>query len=252
MANIASGNLTIKLDKNSEFDKNKVDEIIKVLESNPYFTYQGECEVSFYDKTRTLDLTFNGKWNCDSCWEWFENQIINENSSAEISNEAKTSLINSEMSGGSYEHGSRYRDRVFKKSGALKLDRYNHTKLESEWPELIDILDAYNLPIGELKSFDNNVKIILCEKSENGKYLFKIQGDYAGAIFLIDKESEDIEFFSEIDEFTGTESIENILEDLESGDLEQEEDPEDWSETGELIDDLIGENDKFFELIKIK
>ena len=103
MANIASGNLTIKLDKNLEFDKNIVDEIIKVLESNPYFKYQGECEVSFYDKTKTFDLTFNGKWNCDSCWEWFENQIINEKSSAEISNEAKTFIINSEMSGGSYD-----------------------------------------------------------------------------------------------------------------------------------------------------
>ena len=144
MANIASGNLTIKLDKNSDFDKNVVDEIINNLESNNHFTYQGECEGSFYDKNRTIDLIFNGKWNCDSCWEWFENQISEENKSAEISSEAKTYLINSEISGGSYEHGSQYRDRVFKKNGALKLDRYNHTKLESEWPEILDILDAYD------------------------------------------------------------------------------------------------------------
>ncbi len=248
MANIANGNLTIKLDKNSDFDKNVVDEIINNLESNNHFTYQGECEGSFYDKNRTIDLIFNGKWNCDSCWEWFENQISEENKSVEISSEAKTYLINSEISGGSYEHGSQYRDRVFKKNGALKLDRYNHTKLESEWPEILDILDAYDLPVGELKTFDNNIQITLCEKSEDGQYLFKIQGDYSGAIFLIDKESEEVEFFADIDEFTGTASIENILEDLESGDLEQEEDPDEWSGTGELIDDLIGENDKFYEL----
>ena len=30
------------------------------------------------------------------------------------------------------------------------------------------------------------------------------------------------------------------------------EDPEEWFGNAELIDDLIGENDKFFELIKIK
>ena len=63
-----------------------------------------------------------------------------------------------------------------------------------------------------------------------------------------DKESEEVEFFADIDEFTGTESIENILEDLESGYLGQEEDDGEWSGTGELIDDLIGVNDKFSEL----
>ena len=55
-------------------------------------------------------------------------------------------------------------------------------------------------------------------------------------------------FFCDIDEFNGSESINEILEGLESGDLEQEEDLEEWFGNGELIDDLIGEIDNFFEL----
>ena len=51
-----------------------------------------------------------------------------------------------------------------------------------------------------------------------------------------------------MDEFTGSESINEILEGIESGDLEQEEEPEEWFGNGELIDDLIGENDEYFEL----
>ena len=248
MANIANGFLSINLDKNSELNKSAVDEIIDNLENNNHFTYCGDCEGSFNEEDRVIDLIFNGRWSCDSCWEYIENEISDEQSDKELNSEARNLLLNSEISGGSYEYGSQYRDRVSKKKGAKKFDRYNHTKLESEWPEVLDIINAYDLNKGDSQNFGNDVEINLCDKSEEEQYLFKIIGGVGGCILLIDKESEQVEFFSDIDEFTGSESINEILEGLESEDLEQEEEPEEWFGNGELIDDLIGENDEYFVL----
>lgn len=111
------------------------------------------------------------------------------------------------------------------------------------------ILNAYDLNKGDSKNFGilENVEITLCDKSKEEKYLFKVVGGVGGCILLIDKKSDYLEFFSDIDEFTGSESIHEIVEGLESGDLGQEE-PEGWFGKGEIIDDLIGETDEFFEL----
>ena len=158
-------------------------------------------------------------------------------------------MLNSEISGGSFLYGC-YRDRVYKKKGAKKFDIYNHTKIESDWPETLGILNAYDLNKGDSKNFGilENVEITLCDKSKEEKYLFKVVVGVGGCILLIDKKSDYLEFFSDIDEFTGSESIHEIVEGLESGDLEQEEEPEGWFGKGEIIDDLIGETDEFFEL----
>ena len=248
MANIANGFLSINLDKASELNKSAVDEIIDNLEDNKHFTYCGECEGTFNEEDKIIDLYFNGRWSCDACWDWIENEISDDNNDKELNPEARILLLNSEISGGSYEYGTQYRDRVYKKNGAKKLDRYNHTKLESEWPELLELINAYNLNQGDSQYFGNDVDITLIEKSDSEKYLFKIVGGAGGFILLIDKKSEEVEFFSDIDEFEVGESINEILEGIESGDLEQAEDPEEWFHNAELIDDLIGENDKFFEL----
>ena len=247
MANIANGFLSINLDKASELDKSAVDEIINNLENNNHFTYCGDCEGTFNEEDKTIDLYFNGRWSCDSCWEWIENEISDDKGNKELNLEARTLLKNSEISGGSYEYGSQYRDRVHKENGSKKLNRYNHTKLESEWPEVLEIINAYNLNQGASKYFGNDVEITLIEKSDSEQYLFKIVGGVGGFILLIDKKSEEVEFFSDIDEFEVSESINEILKGIESGDLEQSEDPEEWFGYGELIDDLIGDLDEFFE-----
>ena len=54
------------------------------------------------------------------------------------------------------------------------------------------------------------------------------------------------EFFSEDDD--GYESINEILEGIENGDIKQKREPEKWFGNGELIDNLIGEMDNCFEL----
>ena len=112
------------------------------------------------------------------------------------------------------------------------------------------ILNAYDLNKGDSKNFGilENVEITLCDKSEGEKYLFKVVGGVGSCILLIDKKSENMEFFSDIDEFTGIESIKKILLELGKGDLEQDEAAEDWFGGGELIDDLIGHIDKFFKI----
>ena len=249
MADIANGYLEIIFDKTSELNKSAVNEIISNLESNNHFTYCGDCQGFFNEEDRAIEFNFNGRWSCDSCWEWIENEISDKKNYKELNSEARIILLNSEISGGSFLYGC-YRDRVYKKKGAKKFDIYNHTKIESDWPETLGILNAYDLNKGDSKNFGilENVKITLCDKSEEEKYLFKVVGGVGGCILLIDKKLENIEFFSDIDEFSGIESIKKILLELEKGDLEQDEAAEDWFGGGELIDDLIGHIDKFFEI----
>ena len=248
MANIASGFLLINLDKDSELNKSAVDEIINNLENNNLFTYGGNCDATFIEEDRSIHLGFSGRWSCDSCWEWIENEIIDGQNNAELSLEARTLLLNSEISGGSYEYGSQYRDRVEKKNGAEKFERYYHTKLDSEWPEVLGIIGAYNLNQGDTKYCGNDVQITLLEKSEAEKYFFSICDGDGGFVILIDKKLDKVEFFSEDDD--GYESINEILEGIDNGDIKQKREPEKWFGNGELIDNLIGEMDNCFELSK--
>ena len=172
---------------------------------------------------------------------------VNENDK-ELNLEARNILLNSEISGGSYEYGSQYRDRVEKKNGAEKFERYYHTKLDSEWPEVLGIIGAYNLNQGDTKYCGNDVQITLLEKSEAEKYFFSICDGDGGFVILIDKKLDKVEFFSEDDD--GYESINAILEGIENGDIMQKREPEKWFGNVELIDNLIGEMDNCFELSK--
>ncbi len=249
MANIANGFLTINLNKNSRINKTIVEHIIQNLESNNLFIYAGECNGSYSEKNRTIDLIFNGKWSCDLCWEWFENEMSDKKNSKELMPEAKILLINSLISGGSYEYGAKYRDRVYKIEGSSKFKRYSHTKLKSSWPEIFGLISAYDLKNEESQTFGRDVEITLLEKDEKARYLFRVIGGVGELIVLINKRFQEVEFFSGNDYFKGHKSINKILKSLESGNLVHEEDPEEWFENAELVDDLIGENDEFFELI---
>ena len=250
MANIASGFLLINLDKDSELNKSAVDEIINNLENNNLFTYGGNCDATFIKEDRSIHLGFSGRWTCDSCWEWIENEISDGQNNVELSLEARTLLLNSEISGGSYEEGTQYRDRVEKKNGDKKFERYQHTKLDSEWPEVLGIIGAYNLNQGDSQVFGEGIEITLLEKSEAENYLFEIVGD-EGIVILIDKKSEQVAYFSEIESWPdGFESINEILKGLENGDLKQVLEPNEYYCNGEFIDRLIGEMDNCFELIK--
>ena len=93
MANIANGFLSINLDKASELNKSAVDEIIDNLEDNKHFTYCGECEGTFNEEDKIIDLYFNGRWSCDACWEWIENEISDDKNDKELNPESKTLLI---------------------------------------------------------------------------------------------------------------------------------------------------------------
>ena len=258
MANIASGYLSINLDKDSELNKSAVDEIINNLENNNHFTYGSLNGINaiFNEEDRTLALDFCGRWSCDSCWEWIENELSDAKDNKELNPEARTLLINSEIIGGSFEFGEPYKDRVTKKKGAKKLDIYYHTKLKSEWWEVLEIINAYNLNQGDSQNFGDGVDVTLCEKSESEQYLFKIEGGVGGFIVLYDKSDKEDHpqpvFFCDIDDFEGELeelSIKGIIEGLKSGDLEEQDDyPESFHGTGELMLDLIGNIDEFFEL----
>ena len=247
MANIADGYLEIIFDKTSELNKSAVDEILNTIEKNNHFNYGGDCEGIFNKEERLIDFNFTGRWTCDYCWEWIENQLSDNNNNKELKTEARILLLKAKISGGSFCRGV-YRDRVYKTNGAKELDIYNHMKLDIDWSEALEIIRAYDLNKGDSRNFGINVEITLCDKSEEEKYLFKVVGQVGGCLLLIDKKSDKIEFFSDIDEFTGNASIKRILLELERGDLEQNEEPEEWFGKGEMMDDLIGDIDKFFEL----
>tara|TARA_B100000575_G_C22611240_1_gene380720 strand:+ start:71 stop:316 length:246 start_codon:yes stop_codon:yes gene_type:complete len=61
MANIASGYLSICLDKYYELNKIIVDEIINNLENKNHFIYGSNCDVNFNEEVRGIDLSFTGR-----------------------------------------------------------------------------------------------------------------------------------------------------------------------------------------------
>ena len=260
MAGIATGYLVIYLDKDSELNKSAVDEIINNLENNKHFTYCGPMgfKAIFNEEDRTLDLDFCGRTSCDYCWEWIEDELSYAKDNKELNPEARTLLINSEIIGGSFNYEDPYKDRVTKKKGAKSFDRYYHTKLNflTKWWEVLEIINAYNLNQGDSQNFGDGVDVTLCEKSESEQYLFKIEGGVGGFIVLYDKSDKEDHpqpvFFCDIDDFEGELeelSIKGIIEGLKSGDLEEQDDyPESFHGTGELMLDLIGNIDEFFEL----
>ena len=247
MANIANGYLSINLDKTLELNKNAVCEIINNLKNNNLFKYGGDCEVSFNEKDKEIYVDFTCKWDGNYCWEWIENEISDEKNNKELNYEARILLLNAEIIGGSYEYGNQYRDKVYKKNYANKLDKYNHIKIASDWPEVLEIISAYDLKKEDSQIFGNSIEITLCEKSEEEQYLFKIVGQNGSFILLIDRKSKQVKFFCDKDYFIGDESIKFIISSIESGELEPKDDDAEEC-IPELIDDLIGENDNFFEL----
>ena len=259
MANIANGYLSIGLDKDSELNKSAVDEIINNLQNNKFFSYDDiPCEVNYNEHKGEIEVIFTGKNSGGYCWDWINNELSHAKNfeklgyKKELNPKARTLLINSEIIGGSFEYGELYKDKVTKKKGAKKLDIYYHTKLKSEWWEVLEIINAYNLNQGDSQNFGNGVEVTLCEKSESEKYLFKIVGGAGGFIVLYDKSVEEDNpqpvIFLDINKELEELSINEIIEGLESGDLEQDEDAEYFYISGELIYDLIGDIDKFFEL----
>ena len=57
LANIANGFLSINLDKASELNKSGVEEIINKLEII-IISYCGDCEGTFNEEDKVIDLTF--------------------------------------------------------------------------------------------------------------------------------------------------------------------------------------------------
>ena len=170
-----------------------------------------------------------------------------ESKDKDLSEAAQKLLITSIFSGGSYEYGSQYRDKVEKVSGERKLSRLTNTYLDETWPEILAYLNAFSLKEKESITYGNDVEIQLLDKSEN-LFLFKVLGGVGGCLLLINEEELEVQFFSDIEEVK-LESIEEILKGLDKDEIEQEEEPEDWHGTNELIDDLIGDRDDLYELV---
>tara|TARA_B100000886_G_C20421242_1_gene491725 strand:- start:304 stop:1071 length:768 start_codon:yes stop_codon:yes gene_type:complete len=250
MANVANGYLSIKLKHSNESNKTLADEIIANLEKNAnIFFYGGKdsFELIFSEKDNCVDISFTGRNSGQSCWEWFEKQMSKENKSKDLSVESQKLLVDSEIMGGSSACNIGYRDRVFKSKGSFTLERHYHTKLNLSWPEIFELLSAYDFKVGETNNIGNCVEISLIEKNDEDKYLFKVIGQIGGFIILINKILPEVDFFFDIEELDYDYSINKIFEDMENGDLEQEEGPQDWWGNGELVDDLLGDLDTMFE-----
>ena len=45
------------------------------------------------EERKEIQVGFSGRWSCDSCWEWIENEISDGQNNVELSLEAKTILL---------------------------------------------------------------------------------------------------------------------------------------------------------------
>tara|TARA_Y100001968_G_scaffold262064_1_gene250142 strand:- start:747 stop:1511 length:765 start_codon:yes stop_codon:yes gene_type:complete len=252
MANISSGYLFIKFHKNQNVDTKVVNEIISKIENNNHFTYGGTSEGIYDEKSKSLDLSFNGRWSCDTCWDWFMKEMSEASKDKELSEAAQNLLITSIFNGGSHEYGSQYRDKVEKANGERKLKKFIHVFLDEQWPEILDLsyIKAFDLNNKESITYGNDVEIQLLDKSEN-LFLFKVLGGVGGCLLLIHKEKEEVLYFSDIEDVESESiKIKELIEGIENGEIEQQEDLEDWYGTNELIDDLIGHIEELYDLVE--
>ena len=100
MANIASGYLHIKFDNSKDIDEKIVNEIINNIENNNHFTYGGTSEGIYDEESKSLDLSFNGRWSCDSCWDWFMKEMSEASKDKELSEASQNLLITFKKSRG--------------------------------------------------------------------------------------------------------------------------------------------------------
>ena len=147
------------------------------------FSYGGDVDIE--TKENEINVGFSCAWTGEECWDWIDIQL-SENSN--LSSTCKEALVNSEISGYTYEYGIQHRDRITKDPGEKTLKR-QQAELPDEIYFALKICKAYDLKPGETLSVAGG-SVTLLSKSQSkedefdDEYSFSISCGYSMDIII--------------------------------------------------------------------
>ena len=241
-----SGSIGISLNPNHTFQEESIDKLKDILQK--WFEEDGEdADFRFEKNEFLLEAGFALFGHGDIFWDWLEIQMKKEdNPEKKLEENLSEILINSEIIGYSYEvESNRYMDKVEKGPKEKVFKRFINNKFDCSFVELFEEFSAFELKINESKKV-GCVNIKLREISTNSDkvlHLYSLNGCY----LLIDIEKREQIFFSGYDvEYN---AINQILDAIENDDIDDDSNY-DWIAEGEIIYEMIGYEDKFYEPYK--
>ena len=238
-----SGSIVISLNPNHTFQQELIDKLKDILQK--WFEEDGEDADFRFDKNKfLLEAGFALFGHGDIFWDWLEIQMKKEvNPQKKLEENLSEILINSEILGYSYEvESNRYMDKVEKGANEKVFKRFINKKFDCSLVELFEESSAFELKLNESKKVGClNIKLMeISTNSEKVLHLYSLQGCY----LLIDIEKREQIFFSGYDAEYNT--INQILDAIENDDIDDDSNY-DWIAEGEIIYEMIGYEDKFYE-----
>ena len=241
-----SGSICISLNPKNTIREESIDKLKDILQK--WFEEDGEDADFRFDKNEfLLEAGFALFGHGDIFWDWLEIQMKKEDHpERELDDNLSEILINSKILGYSYEvESNRYMDKVEKGAKEKVFKRFINKKFDCSLIELFEKFSAFELKLNESKKV-GCVNIKLEEISTNSDkllYLYSLQGCY----LMIDVEKREEIFFSGYDAEYST--IDQILDAIENGYIDDDFNY-DWIAEGEIIYEMIGYEDKFYEPYK--
>lgn len=239
MANVDVGTGRVRIDFSSGAEESIVNEISELLESEPCFAdgIDFAIESSEEDDYMTILFSAESGWDPDECWPFIDS-LMSSNSPLEDS--GKAAMLNSQITGCSYDWDANYRSLIIKPKGDTSLSVFEHYGVALSWGEILQSLNCFDLEInGSISNDEIMASITLADKSDASgslSYLFQISAQASSGSLLACPAGNEFLFVEEMcDEL---DSIEAMTSQLESGEVDAKS-IDDWSYSSEIKDDLL-------------
>lgn len=232
MANIASGYINITFS-----DKDSIEELLSAIKESSLFDYGGDIDADIGDNC--LNIEFSCAWKGEGCWDWIESQLAEGST---LSKGCQADLLNSEISGYTYEYGCQHRDRVSKSPGEERLKR-QQANIPNDIFTALNLSKSFDLSPGDRRVVSGGTitlvsKKISADDKESVVYVFYIACGYSLEVTLcVTKSSLDTD-----------EPDYSVLE-VKLEDWDPDEDEEDYDETSmfkEILDDIVADIDEIY------
>lgn len=233
MANIASGFISVGLT-----DKSAAIEFASAVEESGLFSYGGDVDIQIEDDE--VAIGFSSRWHGESCWDWIDSQL-SENS--QLSQPCQSALLNSDMSGYTYEYGCQHRDRVKKAAGENKLER-EQANIPNDIATALKITKAFDLHPKEQMAVSGGIitlvsKGLASDVNSETVYSFSIACGYSLQVTLSIKDAS-----------LQTDNPAYKIIEIDLEDWDPDEDDEEYNETSmfkEIMDDMVADCDQIYE-----
>lgn len=231
MANIASGYLWIGL-----AGKDAATELTTAIGESGLFSYGGDVDIEIGDDG--INVGFSSAWTGEGSWDWIDTQL---SESSQLTPSCQAALLNSEISGYTYEHGCQHRDRVSKAPGEKKLAR-QQANIPDNILIALKLSKAFDLSPGEQMIVSGGTVTLASkeasgEKQDDTVYKFLISCAYSLEITLCIKDSS---LYTDATEYSVVEI------DLEDWDPDDDEEYDETSMFKEIVDDMVADIEEIY------